>query len=379
MMIIEFFINSCVFITSISVLSIFFKDKILISKSSTTIREKLFIGMIGGLLEILLILFPIKVMPDLSINFHALPIILSSIYGGTLSTIVTTVIINVLFYLIFRFSIVSIFFLVINLFLIIGFIFISNTKTTIKNKWVYSTLYSLVVSSIGSIILIKNTQLLVQFLIIYYLNNLLLTYFVYKFMEHLSKAFEAYRTLRTEASIDFLTGLNNVRQFNKSLHRISIAVQKKEEIQYLSLIFLDIDYFKEINDKYGHGSGDIVLKNLANILTNTCRAFDIISRNGGEEFSVLLLNCPTADAIQVAERIRQNVEAYSFHISNKTTIHITISIGVSTYPSLTNNIDNLLSDADTALYKAKNEGRNKIILYKGNSLQNGFNRYNIVP
>ncbi|WP_243121120.1 GGDEF domain-containing protein [Clostridium autoethanogenum] len=379
MMIIEFFINSCVFITSISVLSIFFKDKILISKSSTTIREKLFIGMIGGLLEILLILFPIKVMPDLSINFHALPIILSSIYGGTLSTIVTTVIINVLFYLIFRFSIVSIFFLVINLFLAIGFIFISNTKTTIKNKWVYSTLYSLVVSSIGSIILIKNTQLLVQFLIIYYLNNLLLTYFVYKFMEHLSKAFEAYRTLRTEASIDFLTGLNNVRQFNKSLHRISIAVQKKEEIQYLSLIFLDIDYFKEINDKYGHGSGDIVLKNLANILTNTCRAFDIISRNGGEEFSVLLLNCPTADAIQVAERIRQNVEAYSFHISNKTTIHITISIGVSTYPSLTNNIDNLLSDADTALYKAKNEGRNKIILYKGNSLQNGFNRYNIVP
>ncbi|RMC96512.1 GGDEF domain-containing protein [Clostridium autoethanogenum] len=378
-MIIEFFINSCVFITSISVLSIFFKDKILISKSSTTIREKLFIGMIGGLLEILLILFPIKVMPDLSINFHALPIILSSIYGGTLSTIVTTVIINVLFYLIFRFSIVSIFFLVINLFLAIGFIFISNTKTTIKNKWVYSTLYSLVVSSIGSIILIKNTQLLVQFLIIYYLNNLLLTYFVYKFMEHLSKAFEAYRTLRTEASIDFLTGLNNVRQFNKSLHRISIAVQKKEEIQYLSLIFLDIDYFKEINDKYGHGSGDIVLKNLANILTNTCRAFDIISRNGGEEFSVLLLNCPTADAIQVAERIRQNVEAYSFHISNKTTIHITISIGVSTYPSLTNNIDNLLSDADTALYKAKNEGRNKIILYKGNSLQNGFNRYNIVP
>ncbi|WP_406540839.1 GGDEF domain-containing protein [Clostridium ljungdahlii] len=147
----------------------------------------------------------------------------------------------------------------------------------------------------------------------------------------------------------------------------------------MSLIFLDIDYFKEINDKYGHGSGDIVLKNLANILTNTCRAFDIISRNGGEEFSVLLLNCPTADAIQVAERIRQNVEAYSFHISNKTTIHITISIGVSTYPSLTNNIDNLLSDADTALYKAKNEGRNKIILYKGNSLQNGFNRYNIVP
>ncbi|WP_406540838.1 LytS/YhcK type 5TM receptor domain-containing protein [Clostridium ljungdahlii] len=237
MMIIEFFINSCVFITSISVLSIFFKDKILISKSSTTIREKLFIGMIGGLLEILLILFPIKVMPDLSINFHALPIILSSIYGGTLSTIVTTVIINVLFYLIFRFSIVSIFFLVINLFLIIGFIFISNTKTTIKNKWVYSTLYSLVVSSIGSIILIKNTQLLVQFLIIYYLNNLLLTYFVYKFMEHLSKAFEAYRTLRTEASIDFLTGLNNVRQFNKSLHRISIAVQKRGNSIFVINIF----------------------------------------------------------------------------------------------------------------------------------------------
>ncbi|AZV57640.1 diguanylate cyclase [Clostridium sp. AWRP] len=378
-MIIEFFINSCVLITSISVLSIFFKDKILISKSSTTIREKLFIGMIGGILEILLILFPIKVMPDLSINFHALPIILSSLYGGILSTIVTTVIINILFFLIFRFSIVSMFFLVTNLFLVIGFIFISNTKTTIKNKWVYSTLYSLIVSSIGSIILIKNTQLLIQFLIIYYINDLLLTYFIYKFMEHLSKAFEAYRNLKTEASIDFLTGLNNVRQFDKSLHRINIAVQKKEEIQYLSLIFLDIDHFKEINDKYGHGSGDIVLKNLANILTNTCRAFDIISRNGGDEFSILLLNCPAADAVQVAERIRQNVEAYSFHISDKTTVHITISTGVSTYPSITDNIDNLLSDSDTALYKAKNEGKNKVILYKGNSLQNNFNSYKILP
>ncbi|ADK16145.1 GGDEF domain-containing protein [Clostridium ljungdahlii] len=374
MMIIEFFINFCVFITAISIICILFKDKMLISKSSIAIREKLFIGMTGGLLETLLLLFPIDVMPGLLVNFHALPIILSSLYGGVLSAIVTTIIINVLSYLIFKLPMV---FLLTDLFLLTGFIFISNTKTTIKNKWVYCTLYSLVVSSIGNIILIKDSRLLAQFFIIYYIYTILLTYFIYKFIESLTKTFEVYKKYRTEASIDFLTGLNNVRWFNKSLNRISIAMEKKEKIKCLSLILLDIDYFKKINDKYGHSSGDIVLKNLANILNDTCRAFNIVSRNGGEEFSVLLLNYPAADAVQVAERIRKNIEAYPFHISDGITVHITISSGVSTYPSTTDNIDNLLDDTDTALYEAKNTGRNKVVLYKEENLLEEY-RYNVI-
>ncbi|MFL0198347.1 diguanylate cyclase [Clostridium sp. WILCCON 0269] len=365
-MIIEFFINSCVLITTISILCIFFKGKLLVTELSVTIQQKLFIGMVGGLLEILLMLFPVYVIPGLSVNFHVLPIILSSFYGGALSAIVTTIITNVLGYLIFRVPMVSIVYGLTDLFLIIGIILILNIRTTRKNKWGYSILYSLLITSIGNIIFIKDLKLLVQFLVIYWINNLLLTCFIYEFTEYLRETFKIYEQFKMEATIDFLTDLNNVRQFNKNLSRISDLMQKKAEIQYVSLIFLDIDYFKEINDKYGHGSGDIILKKLANILNNTCRVSDIISRNGGEEFSVLLLNCPSTDAMQVAERIRQNVESYPFHIPNKTTIHLTISVGVSTYPTTTDNIDNLLNTADFALYEAKNTGKNKVVLHKGN-------------
>ena len=131
----------------------------------------------------------------------------------------------------------------------------------------------------------------------------------------------------------------------------------------LSLLYIDIDYFKKINDTYGHSSGDIVLKNLAIILRDTCRIFDIISRNGGEEFSVMLLDCTASHAFEIAERIRKNVETNKFHISYKDDICVTISIGVTTYPDITDNIDNLIENADTALYEAKRTGRNKICNY----------------
>ncbi len=109
---------------------------------------------------------------------------------------------------------------------------------------------------------------------------------------------------------------------------------------------------------------------MAEILTDTVRVFDIVSRNGGEEFSVLLLDCSTSHAIEIAERLRNKVETHEFNISDKVNLSITISIGVSTYPDTTNNIDNLLEDADKALYEAKRTGRNKVVLYKKDNRQN---------
>lgn len=362
-MILQFFISSCVLITAISVLCIFFKDKILIIESSATMKQKLFIGAAGGLMEVLLMVFPIYIMSDLSVNFHALPIILVSFYGGSISAITTAVIVNSLGYLLFKMPIVSIAFAISDLFLVIGIIFILNTKTTRKNKWIYSVLYSLIINSIVHGIFIKDLKILAGLMIVYSINNILLAYFIFNFTEYLKRTFEVYQKLKNEATIDFLTGLNNVRQFNKNLSSIINAVRTKTEGEYISLIFLDIDYFKNINDEYGHGSGDIILKEFADILKNTCRAFDIISRNGGEEFSVILLNCPSINAIQVAEKVRKNVEEHKFYISENVSISVTISAGVSTYPNITSNMDSLVKDADTALYEAKNTGRNKVILY----------------
>jgi diguanylate cyclase len=125
---------------------------------------------------------------------------------------------------------------------------------------------------------------------------------------------------------------------------------------------LDIDHFKKINDQYGHTAGDEILKQLTELLHSTCRIFDIISRNGGEEFSVILQDTPLSHAKEVAERIRIAVESFDFKIDNQI-INLTISIGCSSYPENTQNPDELISLADKALYQAKESGRNKVIVY----------------
>jgi diguanylate cyclase len=123
---------------------------------------------------------------------------------------------------------------------------------------------------------------------------------------------------------------------------------------------IDIDFFKRVNDTYGHSAGDMVLKQLSGILISSCRSFDIVSRKGGEEFTVILLDCNYEHAFEIAERIRKNVEDYYFIIDDSKKVSITISIGVSSYPSRTDNSNELLHEADNALYSAKRNGRNQV-------------------
>jgi len=164
--------------------------------------------------------------------------------------------------------------------------------------------------------------------------------------------------LEQESTLDFLTGLNNVRQFDNALNEAFLNVKNKNE--RLSILIIDIDFFKKVNDTYGHLAGDSVLQQLGIVLSSSCRSFDIVSRIGGEEFSVILPDCPMEQAIEVAERLRLAVEMNKFIISNETKINITISIGTATYPDNVNNLENLINTADTALYSAKRSGRNKV-------------------
>jgi len=123
---------------------------------------------------------------------------------------------------------------------------------------------------------------------------------------------------------------------------------------------IDIDFFKKVNDTYGHAEGDIVLRELGEILLKNCRNFDIVSRNRGEEFTILLLDCPKIRAVQIAKRVRSGVEAHPFIISDETQININVSIGAANYPEDTNEVENLLKIADMTLYTAKHTGRNKV-------------------
>jgi len=167
---------------------------------------------------------------------------------------------------------------------------------------------------------------------------------------------EANRALAQAAVTDGLTGLKNHRAFQESLHS---AAQMAERLQQpLSLIMFDIDHFKQFNDTFGHPAGDELLRQVAQVLRESARAYDVAARYGGEEFALLLPNTTLEQAVQVAERLRQQIRA----IENPHA-PVSASFGVATYrhgtPPAT-----LVYEADAALYRAKRRGRDQVCVYQ---------------
>lgn len=361
-MITEIFINSCILITFISISYFFIKSKDVSPKTSTIL--KVFIGTFSGSIGIVLMLFNISIIADVIVDFRYLPILLAAIFGGVVPPIIASIMIGIFRFLYFGVTFTSLVGLIDALLIGIGFSIISSTKALRKTKWIQSITYLLIVTSISMIILIRDSFVLFKILLAYSGAIILMSYFVFRYTEYLSESIKNDIKFKCEANVDFLTGLNNARQFKTDFNYFTQQTIRKKE--HLSLLFLDIDFFKNVNDTYGHNSGDNLLKDLAIILRNTCRGFDIISRNGGEEFSVLLLDCSTPHAVQIAERIRRNIEVNEFNISDKISINITVSIGVTTYPDISLDIDNLVENADIALYEAKRTGRNKVCTYNFN-------------
>lgn len=123
---------------------------------------------------------------------------------------------------------------------------------------------------------------------------------------------------------------------------------------------LDIDFFKNVNDTYGHQVGDAVLQALSKVCQETLRQVDIAGRIGGEEFAILLPEAEVKEALEVAERLRETVAKTKVDIPVGLPIQFTVSIGVAAVNNKNVNIDTLLNQADKALYKAKEKGRNKV-------------------
>ncbi len=163
---------------------------------------------------------------------------------------------------------------------------------------------------------------------------------------------------------DILTGWHNRRYLERRLPE-EVARARRHR-QPLSGLLLDVDHFKRVNDEYGHGAGDRVLREFARRVRDTLRATDVTVRYGGEEFAVLLPQTALADAAELAERIRQGVAAAPFDIGPERRVDITVSIGGAEVCPGTGQASDarvaqaLLSAADTALYRAKSEGRNRV-------------------
>jgi two-component system, cell cycle response regulator len=152
---------------------------------------------------------------------------------------------------------------------------------------------------------------------------------------------------------DSLTKLYNKNFFNLYCEQ---TIRESERYNYpLSLVIIDIDFFKKVNDNFGHAAGDIILQQLAVILMDSCRDTDIACRWGGEEFVLLMTNTNKEGALIIAERLRQKVESNRFSVVG----NLTVSLGVAQY---IDDKDEWFQNADTGLYKAKESGRNKVVV-----------------
>ncbi|WP_051911523.1 GGDEF domain-containing protein [Methylomicrobium agile] len=171
-------------------------------------------------------------------------------------------------------------------------------------------------------------------------------------------------TIRRTSYVDTLTGVNNRRFLEQRIGEEVARCQRNSDP--LTCLFLDIDHFKSVNDKYGHLAGDSVLSIVAKAIKNQLRNNDVLARYGGEEFVVLLSNIDQSTGCEIAERIRRNVQSLKITFS-EITIPVTLSIGLATYRSdrrdpltIAEAASCLINTADSALYQAKNNGRNRI-------------------
>ncbi|MFH1019438.1 MAG: GGDEF domain-containing protein [Pseudomonadota bacterium] len=167
--------------------------------------------------------------------------------------------------------------------------------------------------------------------------------------------------LQEMATRDALTGLANRRFLENNINHL-IASLKRRKSQ-LGILMCDLDFFKKVNDEYGHDVGDQVLKSLAVILQNTVRSSDIIIRYGGEEFLILLTDCEENMVGDIAEKIRHAVEKQIFPLDNGS-LRKTISVGTSLFPKDTEAFWESIKFADIALYRAKETGRNRVVNFE---------------
>ncbi|SDY09353.1 GGDEF domain-containing protein [Salimicrobium album] len=346
--------NLAILITCLFIYSQLTNDSSL--RTSSSLRKKVIAGALAGVLSNILMQYSMH-FDQTIIDLRHIPLVLVTYYGGGIPSLVA-----LLFIIIGRFfisfgesSLLAIIFIVLIALAALGARKLNRGR---RVKIFLSLTASNILFTMLILYLISDTGILLPMIPSYWIISYIAGFSSFYVIEYARENQRMMIQFKAESSTDALTGLNNVRKFDQIFNSVSEEARKKDE--RLSFLFIDIDHFKSINDTYGHKEGDEVLIELGNLLKNAVRSFDIVSRNGGEEFTVILLDCPTDRAVQIGERIRESVENHSFLLTTGETISVTVSVGVACYGETTKSPEALLNDADEALYEAKRTGRNKV-------------------
>ncbi|MNB65778.1 Response regulator PleD [compost metagenome] len=353
------FANFCILVTFLF-LSGMLSKKYNIAGHSVSRITRVSAGLLFGCFGIVLMSYSFPVGPDTYANLRHLTIVLISSYIGWLPGLICTMLLSVSRILIYGASYNSI---SAALSLLIGGLlccWISLLPWSRLRKVTVSNLLCLGITLVTLVNNLGDIRLVMDFYPLQFAVTVAAGLAIYYVAEYIYRSNDLYTQLELNATTDYLTSLNNLRQFHRHLDTEIARAERRGEC--LSLLAIDIDHFKQINDTYGHPAGDAILKEFARRLSSISRTYDIVSRNGGEEFTVILPDCPLYQAQKAAERIRAAVDGVNFTLPAGKKIHITISVGAASYPESIQDPDGalLFQYADKALYAAKNAGRNKV-------------------
>lgn len=353
----DLFINVCIIVSYIFLTSRFVSNP-LSRKNYNEWR----IGFSSGVLGLILMEFSLHVSQSTIVDLRHIAIILPAVYLGLLPSVVASTMIAMGRLVLFDLNPNSIKAALVMFLLGIGcgLIFKYSSRLSYLQRWNIMNLFCMIAISMLLMDMLEyNFPVLLQIYPYHWAFSFLTAWLSHYTIGYIMANHAMIRQLKAESTTDFLTGLNNPRQFETLFN--SFINKAKQQQKNISLLLIDIDHFKKINDTYGHEGGNAVLKALGILLLEATRLGDVVSRNGGEEFSILLLDRSKRQARSIGERIRRTIEEHEFKISDGKNINITVSIGVATYPE-THDSNDLFKKADEALYEAKNSGRNRVVV-----------------
>ncbi|MCM3700057.1 diguanylate cyclase [Paenibacillus macerans] len=326
-----------------------------LSKQQNTPWTRMLLGLMLGLFGVVLMYYNFPIGTQTVADFRQLPILIAVYAGGGISGGISTLIIAVyrLFFLhgFSSHSIVGAANVLITL--LIALLFLRVRKLSLK-RWMPALLLS-AANTMVIFLLVLNINSWVE-IITYTLLFIVAGLFTYSMLQHLREANESLKMMREAATRDYLTSLHNSRAFEAMMAQ-KITSSNRNGTPF-TLLFVDIDFFKQVNDSYGHPAGDAILLQFADVLRDTFRPGDHIFRKGGEEFVILVDQCDAEQIEKIGERLRQNVASHLFRLPGGGEIKLTISAGSATYPNV--HQEELISKADQALYEAKKTGRNRL-------------------